>query len=357
MELARLLNAVIETGSPDLHLRAGLPPVRRLKNGSLEFMAGEPNLTEEDVKTAMETVTHPNRKENADDEKELDFSYEYKGIGRFRVNVYHEKNGLALAFRVISGRIPTLQELGLGNAVEHLTEIPNGLVLVTGPTGSGKSTTLASLVDHINETRGGHIITIEDPIEYVYEQKKALITQREVGAHTQDFKSAIRSALRQDPNVVLVGEMRDLETMAATLTLAETGHLVFSTLHTTDAAQTVDRIIDVFPAYQQQQIRAQLSGVLKGVISQRLIPKADGEGRVAAREVLIVNDAARHCIAQGETYQIYSILQLNGAMGMVSMDESLIALAQNGLITPAEAISKATDPQNVLSRLNEITRT
>ena len=285
---------------------------------------------------------------------EFDFSFSIENFGRFRVNIYEERFGPACAFRVISQEIPTLDSIGLGPAVEQLLQYHNGLVLVTGPTGSGKSTTLASMINYINEHRQAHIITIEDPIEYVYKSKNCLVTQREVNVHTKSFSSAIRSALRQDPDVVLVGEMRDLETIGAAITLAETGHLVFSTLHTQDAPQTIDRIIDVFPADQQQQVRAQLAGTLNAVISQILVPHAAGEGRVAAREIMMNNDAIRNCISQNQTNQIYSMIQIGANEGMVLMDQSLEDLVRSGDITKDHAFSKASDVEMLMTKLEDI---
>ncbi|MBI5412042.1 type IV pilus twitching motility protein PilT [Candidatus Peregrinibacteria bacterium] len=349
MDFQSLIKEVVATESPDLHLHVGQRPMMRLKNGSLSAMGSEA-LSEEALQKIIETITTKAQQDKLKENAEIDFSYAVSGVARFRVNVYREKNGPAMALRVIAGTIPEMANLGLSEVISSFTTLPHGLVLVTGPTGMGKSTTLASMIDHINQTRECHIITIEDPIEYAYESKKALVTQREINSHTSSFPQAVRSALREDPDVVLVGEMRDLETIAATITLAETGHLVFSTLHTSDAPQTVDRIIDVFPAYQQQQIRTQLAGTLKGVISQTLVPRADGKGRVAAREILVVNDAVRNCIMHGETHQIYSLIQLGQADGMMLMDQSLEQLVRAGLITVDEALSKANDLESLRER-------
>ncbi|MBT7484231.1 PilT/PilU family type 4a pilus ATPase, partial [Candidatus Peregrinibacteria bacterium] len=273
----------------------------------------------------------------------VDFSYGAPDVGRFRVNLYQDKEGMALAFRSIPSEPPSLEQMGLPQIFGDFVMKSRGLVLVTGPTGSGKSTTLAAMIDYANINRKAHIITIEDPIEFIHNSKNALITQREVNSHTNSFSTAIRSALRQDPDIVLVGEMRDLETIAAAITLAETGHLVLSTLHTTDAAQTVDRMIDVFPAYQQEQIRAQLSVGLLGVISQTLVPRIDGEGRAAAFEVMIMNDAMRNCVKEGQTHQIYSMLQIGKSEGMQTLDDSLADLVANGTVSPEAAMAKAHD--------------
>jgi len=274
-----------------------------------------------------------------------------KGVSRFRVNVYYENSGPAIAFRLISEHIPSMEDLGIDEIVKSFAMLKSGLVLFTGSTGMGKTTTIASVLEFINQNRSAHVITIEDPIEYIYKSKNCLFSQRELNVHTNSFSDAIRGALRQDPDVVMVGEMRDLETISAALTLAETGHLVLSTLHTSDAAQTVDRIIDVFPHNQQQQIRAMLSANLKAVISQQLIPRADQEGRVAARELMIVNDAIRNCIYKAETNQIYSIVQISQDDGMKLMDQSLEELYRAGIITLEEAIARATDSKSLYTKL------
>ncbi|MBN1258375.1 type IV pilus twitching motility protein PilT [Candidatus Peregrinibacteria bacterium] len=354
LNLADIMRDVLLTDSPDLHLQVGQPPMIRLKNGDISPMDSREVLTWDDVQGVIDAITTPEQKERLKQELELDFSYHIGKVSRFRVNIFQEKNGPAVAFRMISEEIPTIDELGLGDTVKALAMQPNGLVLVTGPTGMGKSTTMASVIDYINTNRKAHIITIEDPIEFVYKGRQSLVTQREVNNHTHSFANAIRAALREDPDVVMVGEMRDLETIAAAITLAETGHLVFSTLHTSDAAHTVDRVIDVFPPYQQQQIRAQLAGTLKGVISQVLVPRADGQGRVAAREIMVVNDAVRNCISKGETHQLYSVMQVGSQEGMVLMDRSLEELYKAGLITAEEALSKATDPEYLQGRLREL---
>ncbi|MBN2087713.1 type IV pilus twitching motility protein PilT [Candidatus Peregrinibacteria bacterium] len=355
MELNQIMKGVIDSGSPDLHLQIGQPPVIRTKNGELVALPGSTSLlTEGDVNSVVDMIMTEQQKQIFETSHQVDFSYSIPNLSRFRVNVYKEKNGSAIAFRVISEDIPSMEDLGLGDTAKSLAMQPNGLVLVTGPTGMGKSTVVASIIDYINQNRRAHIITIEDPIEFVYKNKQCLVTQRELGNHTRSFADAIKGALRQDPDVVLVGEMRDLETIAAAITLAETGHLVFSTLHTTDAAQTVDRIIDVFPSYQQQQIRAQLSNTLKGVISQLLLPRADGDGRVAAREYMIVNDAISNCISKGETHQIPSIMQINADEGMILMDTALENLYKEGLITADEALSKASDSESLQARLQSL---
>lgn len=351
IDLKQIMQRVTESGSPDLHLQVGQPPVIRLKNGDIVGIEGFNNVTSEDIESIISEITTEDQRKSFEENHQVDFSYQIEGVSRFRVNVFEERNGPSVAFRVISENIPTPDELGLPDIAKRLALLPHGLLLITGQTGMGKSTTLASIVDYINENRKSHIITIEDPIEFVYKNKQGLVTQREVNVHTHSFSDAIKGALRQDPDVVMVGEMRDLETIAAAITLAETGHLVLSTLHTSDAAQTIDRIIDVFPPYQQQQIRAQLSVALKGVISQVLVPKADNSGRIAAREVMVVNDAVRNCISKGETHQIYSIMQINAGEGMVLMDKSLEDLYKGGVITAEEALSKASDLESLQERI------
>ena len=354
MDLNALMQDVVASNSPDLHLQIGQPPIVRVKTGSIISLNKYPVLKPEDMNKVIQQIMNDVQRKEYEEKLEVDFSFSIKGSGRFRVNVYHDRFGPAVAFRVISDKIPTLEELGLGSAIEQLLQLPNGLVLLTGPTGCGKSTSLAAMIDYVNQHRNAHIITIEDPIEYVYENKNCLITQREVKVHTHTFANAMRAALRQDPDVVLVGEMRDLETIAAAMTMAETGHLVFSTLHTTDSVQTIDRIIDVFPSDQQGQIRNQASNMLKAVISQILIPHASGEGRIAAREIMISNDAIRNCISQGQTSQIYSMIQIGASEGMILMDDSLEELVKSGHITKEVALSKAHDLESLANKLERI---
>lgn len=345
MDLNAVLKKLVYHKASDLHLKVGMAPIIRLSNGDLCFVKELRPMTREQIEVIARKIISEEKYKIFLENKEVDVSYKVEGVGRFRVNIYRDIAGPSIAFRIIPERIPTFPELRLPNVLAELVLKPRGLVLITGPTGSGKSTTLASMIEVVNKKKRCHVITIEDPIEFVHKSGKSIVTQREVSVHTQSFASAIRSTLRQDPDVIMVGEMRDLETIAAAITLAETGHLVLSTLHTTDSAQTVDRMIDVFPAYQQQQIRAQLSGALLAAISQTLVPKADGKDRVAAFEVMIVNDAIRSCIKDANTHQIYSMIQIGKKQGMQTLDDSLADLVKEGLITETAAFAKAHDPE------------
>lgn len=344
MDINLYLKQVAESASPDLHLKVGRVPVVRLSDGNLYDMENAETIDANSMNEIAKQVLGEKKFMELQKNREVDASYSVLGVGRFRVNAFMEMDGPAMAFRSIPYQIPTLHSLNYPAIVSEFTTKSRGLVVVTGPTGSGKSTTLAAMVNEINQSRRAHIITVEDPIEFIHESKKALITQREVGTHTESFPSAIRAALREDPNVILVGEMRDLETISAAITLAETGHLVLATLHTQDAAQTVDRMIDVFPADQQQQIRIQLSTSLLGIIAQNLIPKADGNGRAAALEILVKNDAITNCIKEGNTHQIYSMIQIGKEYGMQTLDSSLAELYKNGIISEEMMIAKAKDP-------------
>ncbi len=344
MDLAELLKHAVEYGASDLHITAQRPPMVRI-SGRL-IPSGFPNeLSPDDTKSLIYSVLTDDQKAKFETEHELDFSIGIPGVSRFRVNVFMQRGCVAGVFRTIGENIPTFEELGLSDTVRQLALLPRGLVVVTGPTGCGKSTTLAAVLNLINQEKEGHIVTIEDPIEFLHPHIRCTINQRELGYDTHSFPKALKSVLREDPNVILVGEMRDLETIAAALTLAETGHLVLSTLHTQDAAQTVDRIIDVFPPYQQEQIRVMLASSLKGVVSQILIPRADGIGRVAAREVLVVTPAIAAIIREGKTHQIYSAIQTGTRDGMCTMEKSLSELVLAGLVTPEDALSKANHPQ------------
>ncbi|MBN1585970.1 MAG: type IV pilus twitching motility protein PilT [Candidatus Omnitrophica bacterium] len=339
MDIDKILTQAAQMGASDVHLFVGRPPVLRL-SGGLKSLEGYEVLTPEVCEQLAFSLLSEKQIESFKRELEMDSSYTVPGVSRFRVNIYMDNNGIGAALRLIPSVIPTPKDIDLPESVMALTHHRNGLVLVTGPTGSGKSTTLAAMIDSINSSRDCHIMTVEDPIEFVYEHKMAVVNQREVESHTNNFGQALKHFLRQDPDVLLVGEMRDLETIASTITLAETGHLVFATLHTVDAPQTVDRVIDVFPPYQQQQIRAMLGGTLRGVVSQQLIPRADGKGRVAAREIMIVTPAVANLIREGKTHQIYSALQTGRAMGMVTMDAAVEKYLESGAIT-AEAAKAA----------------
>ena len=342
--IQEMLMRALELKASDLHLTAGLPPMFRI-NGVLTPMENSGRLKPDDtrrlVNELLDESAHQRLKENG----EVDFSYAIPGISRFRVNVFNQRKSLSAALRVIIPDIPTVNDLGLPDILKDLAMKPRGLVLVTGPTGSGKSTTLAAMVRHINTNRNCHIITIEDPIEYLHNHNRCMINQREVGDDTRSFANALRAALREDPDVILVGEMRDLETIGTAIMASETGHLVMSTLHTSSASQTIDRIIDVFPPNQQQQIKVQLAAVLQGIISQQLLPFPDGSGRVAAVEVLLVNDAVRNMIREGKTHQIDTVIQTGIKAGMAPMDYSLANLVKRKAVTLEEAKSKCVNPE------------
>ena len=341
MEIKELLIITKEKDASDLHLNVGVPPVLRI-NGKLEKL-NLPELTPEDTHNMIYSIL--NEKQQTDFEKcgELDLSYELANLARFRVNVFKHRRGEGAAFRLIPEKIKTLSELNLPSILSTFTDKDKGFVLITGPTGSGKSTTLAALIDIINKKRYDNIITIEDPIEFVHYHQNCLISQREIGSHTKSFASALRSALREDPDVILVGEMRDLETISMALTAAETGHLVFSTLHTISAAETIERIIDVFPPHQQNQVRMQLAGTILGIIAQTLLPTLDEKGRVPAIEVMIANPAIRNLIREGKVHQIPSTIQTSKKEGMQSLDQSLKDLVREDKISREEAIKKAID--------------
>lgn len=338
-----LLEAAVKAGASDLHLTTGVPPMLRIA-GLLQPVKGYPKLTPQDCEALILEMMNDNLKARYAENGEVDFSYGISGVARFRVNAYTQRGSKAAAIRVIPSEIRRIEELGIPEVVKTFAQKTRGLVLVTGPTGSGKSTTLAALIDLINNERPGHIITLEDPIEYLHRHNKAIINQREIGTDSKSFASALRAALREDPDVILIGEMRDLETTSIALTAAETGHLVFATLHTNDSVQTVDRIIDQFPPHQQQQVRVQLSTTLIGVVSQQLIPRADGLGRVVAVEVMVATPAVRNLIREGKTHQLYTVIQTGGKYGMQTMNASLKALYQRGLISREEALMRATDP-------------
>ncbi|MDB5184310.1 MAG: twitching motility protein PilT [Candidatus Saccharibacteria bacterium] len=336
-----LLEQVIKKKASDLHLQVGLPPMLRV-DGALLAASGAEVLTEESIEALVFAILDEDQKQILLKDKEFDFSFAFGDLGRFRVNAFHERGNLAAALRLIPNDILTIEQLGLPQIVNKFADYPRGLVLVTGPTGSGKSTTLAALIHKINTEKAQHIITIEDPIEFTHKSLKSVIVQREVHYDTYSFTAALRSALRQDPDVVLLGEMRDLETIASAITIAETGHLVFATLHTNSASQSIDRMIDVFPPHQQPQIRSQLANILMAIVSQRLVPTIGG-GRVAAAEILIANPAVRNIIREGKSHQLEAVIQTGAEFGMQNMDKTLVNLIHSGTITYEEARNYAVD--------------
>lgn len=336
-----LLEEVIKKKASDLHVQVGLPPMLRV-DGTLTPVTGAELLTEEAVEGLVFAILDEDQKQILLKDKEFDFSFAFGDLGRFRVNAFHERGNMAAALRLIPNEILSIEQLGLPPIVSKFADYPRGLVLVTGPTGSGKSTTQAAIIHKINMERAAHIVTIEDPIEFTHKSKKAVIVQREVHYDTYSFSAALRSSLRQDPDVVLIGEMRDLETIAAAITIAETGHLVLATLHTNSAAQSIDRMIDVFPPHQQPQIRAQLANILMAICSQRLVP-AIGGGRIAAAEILVATPAVRNIIREGKSHQLEAVIQTGAEYGMQSMDKTLVTLIHNGTISYDEARNVAVD--------------
>jgi twitching motility protein PilT len=336
-----LLEEVIKKKASDLHLQVSLPPMLRV-DGTLQAVTGAPALTEETVEALIFAILDEDQKRILLKDKEFDFSFAFGDLGRFRVNAFHERGNLAAALRLIPNEIMTIEQLGLPPIISKFADYPRGLVLVTGPTGSGKSTTLAAILHKINVEKAAHIITIEDPVEFSHKSRKSVIAQREVHYDTYSFSAALRSALREDPDVVLIGEMRDLETIASAITIAETGHLVLATLHTNSAAQSIDRMVDVFPPHQQPQIRSQLSNILMAICSQRLIP-AIGGGRIASAEILVATPAVRNIIREGKSHQLEAVIQTGAEFGMQSMDKTLVSLIHNGTISYDEARNFAID--------------
>jgi twitching motility protein PilT len=343
-----LLRTALKRHASDLHLTVGVPPVLRI-DGELTPLE-LPKLRPETTRDFLHQIAGPEVLDTFDSRGEADFSYAIPGVSRFRVNVFRQRGSVAIAIRLVNENLPTLEGLGHPEVLKTLARKPRGLVLVTGPTGSGKSTTLAAMINLINQERSCHIITLEDPIEFLHWHGKSIVNQREMHLDTRSFAAALRAALREDPDVILVGEMRDMETIATAITAAETGHLVLATLHTGDAAQTIDRIIDVFPPHQQQQVRIQLSLTLQGVIVQQLLPKKDGQGRLAALEILVATPAVRNIIREGKTQQLNSVLQTGAKTGMQTMDGSLRDLVRNGLVAYDEALARSSDPET-LNRL------
>jgi twitching motility protein PilT len=338
-DLHATLGYLLEVGGSDLHLSVGSPPMIRLRGG-LVAVPDQESLTRQGVQKVLYAILTQKQRERFEEELELDFAYAMPGASRFRVNVYRQRESLGAAFRVIPFEIKSLGQLGINPRVSTMAALPRGMVLVTGPTGSGKSTTLAALVDEANRTRHDHIMTVEDPIEFLHQNKTCLVNQREVGEDTHSFAAALKHVLRQDPDIILVGEMRDLETISVALTAAETGHLVFATLHTSDAAQTIDRVIDVFPPHQQQQVRVQLASAIQGIVCQTLCKTSDGKGRVAATEVLFATGAVRNLIREGKTHQIYSAMQAGAQHGMQTMDQNLAELVKAHKITFEHGLEK-----------------
>ena len=343
----QLLTQMVQLNASDLHITVGSPPVVRLR-GHLQRFDGVPSLSADETRDLLYRILSSEQQKRLELSRQLDLAHSIPGVARFRVNVFFQRETLGAAFRLIPNEIKSLEELGLSASLHQLAEKPRGLVLVTGPTGSGKSTTLASVIDEINRTRHDHILTVEDPIEFLHRHKGCIVNQREIGVDATSFAEGLRGALRQDPDVILVGEMRDLETIAIAIETAETGHLVFGTLHTTTAVSTVDRIIDQFPPDRQAQIRVMLSESLKGVIAQVLLPKIGG-GRVAAHEILLCNHAVSAVIRDGKTFQLPSVMQTSKGQGMVTMNDSLLALVQKKLVEPKQAYIKAVDKTGLVA--------
>jgi twitching motility protein PilT len=348
MQLKDLLKLMVKKKASDLHITVGLSPQLRV-DGKLHLLSEFPPLDPESTKDLAYGLMTQEQQNRFEQQKELDTAIGIKNLGRFRINIYRQRGSIGLAIRLIPFEIPTLDQLGLPKAARMFADKTSGLVLITGATGSGKSTTLASMVEYINSKRSCHIVSIEDPIEYLHRHKKSTVNQRELGTDTASFQDAIKHVFRQDPNIVLIGELRDLDTIKGALTLAETGHLIFATLHTIDAVHAITRTVDVFPAHQQQQIRMQLSMVLAGVIVQQLIPRKDGEGRVLAVEVMNVIPAIQNLIRENNIHQIYSLIQMGKKYDMCTMNQSLAELYSRGLITWEEAYSRSTNPQELIS--------
>ncbi|MEA1974858.1 MAG: type IV pilus twitching motility protein PilT [Bacillota bacterium] len=352
MDLVKILDIAKTKGASDIHLSIGVPAVMRI-NGKL-IKINKKKLSIKDLDNFVDEILTAEQKSKLRDEKSqgaIDIAYSLSNVGRFRVNIYRQRGTYAIAIRVVALIIPSMEELGLPKVIKDLSKLKRGLILVTGPTGSGKSTTLATMIDYMNRYRNEHIITIEDPIEFLHKHNGCIINQREIGYDTFSFSEALRSALRQDPDVILVGEMRDLDTIATAITAAETGHLVLSTVHTVGAASTIDRIVDVFPPYQQQQIRVQLSSVLKGVVSQQIMPKVNGDGRVVAFEIMTATTAMQNLIREGKTHQLQTVIQTNKKSGMMTMDDSLVDMYKRKIITKEVLIRYCIDRKAVKRRL------
>ncbi len=347
--IEEIMRTAKEAGASDVHITVGIPPKMRV-NGNLITMNYPRMMPADTLSVLLEIMSDPQR-ERFEERGEFDMSFSIPELGRYRVNAYKQRGSVALALRLVGTKVPSPESLGVPESVINLYERKRGLILVTGPTGSGKSTTLAAIIDKINNNRDAHVITLEDPIEYLHQHKMAMVNQREIGLDSQSYANALRAALREDPDVILVGEMRDFETISVAITAAETGHLVLSTLHTIGAASTVDRVIDVFPPHQQQQIRVQFANVLEAVISQQLIPTLDGRGRVAAFEVMHANHAVRNLIREGKSHQLVSVMQTNRKLGMITMDESITQLFYEGRIEREMAIQFAQDPDGMQNKI------
>lgn len=345
MTIIELVNIATQKKASDIHISVGIPPVIRV-NGELLLLEGDPLMPQDTQRLVSETLEEKILEE-LEEKGEVDTSFSSPGIGRCRVNAYKQRGSYGMALRIIPLTIPSIEELGLPHVVSDLSKLPRGLILVTGPTGSGKSTTLAAMINLINQERKAHILTLEDPIEYLHKHNKSMVNQREIGLDSDSFSNSLRAALRQDPDVILVGEMRDLETISIALTAAETGHLVLSTLHTIGSAKTIDRVIDVFPPHQQQQVRVQLASVVQAIVSQQLLPKADGSGRVAAFEVMMATTAIRNLIREEKIHQIDTAIQTGSKFKMQSMDNSLLDLYKRGVITKEVALMQAINQDNL----------
>ena len=345
-----LLEQLVARGASDLHISIASPPAIRVR-GHIERLEGYEPLSPDDTRALLYRILNSEQQKNFEIKRQLDFAYAIPGLARFRVNVYYQREAVGAAFRVIPTDIKSAEELGLPSVLHDLAQQPRGIVLVTGPTGSGKSTTLAAIVDEINRTRAEHILTVEDPVEFVHKHKKCIVNQREIGPDATSFAEALKAALRQDPDVILVGETRDLETISTALTAAETGHLVFGTLHTQSAPSTIDRIIDVFPPSQQEQVRIMIAGSLQGVVTQTLLPTSDGQGRVAALEILLPDDAVRNLIRQGKVEQIYSVMQTNTKNGMQTMEQALADLVVRRVVKVEDALNRSSRREQLIGQL------
>jgi twitching motility protein PilT len=345
-----LLEQLVARGASDLHVSVASPPAIRVR-GHIHRLEGYDPLTPDDSRALLYRILNSEQQKQFEIKRQLDFAYSIPGLARFRVNVYYQRDSVGAAFRVIPTDIKSAEELGLPPVLHDLAQQPRGIVLVTGPTGSGKSTTLAAIIDEINRTRAEHILTVEDPVEFVHKHKKCIVNQREIGPDATSFAEALKAALRQDPDVILVGEMRDLETISTALTAAETGHLVFGTLHTQSAPSTIDRIIDVFPPAQQEQVRIMIANSLQGVVTQTLLPTADGQGRVAALEILLPDDAVRNLIRQGKVEQIYSVMQTNTKNGMQTMEQALSDLVVRRVVRVEDALNRSSRREQLIGQL------